>query len=321
MRGVRDRDLVRFGAEGFFVGAETDGAVVRECAVGVDRAGRKRVSLDGVETPRLTEALGAVPSVCFSPSDVTLVAGSPAERRRYLDIALALSSSRYLASLRQYRAALARRNAALRETARSGGRVSTVASWEPALAEQGAVLVVERRRWVAERGGEFSALCAAIGERQAMTMEYESPFAESTDVRAALAAALARGREHDVRRGLTHAGPHRDDLALRLADRDLRVVGSAGEQRTAAIALRLLEAATFRARNGAQPVLLLDDPFAELDRRRAARVLALLDDASSRGLGQTVLCVPREDDIPAAFTRLERWCVVDGAFARLRSAR
>ena len=320
MRGVRDRDLVRFGADGFFVGAEAEGAVVRRCAVGVDRAGRKRVTLDGVETPRLTEALGATPSVCFSPSDVSLVAGAPAERRRYLDIALALTSRRYLGALRHYRAALARRNAALRDAARRGGRSSTVASWEAALAEHGAVLVEERRSWVTGRGTDFSAVCAEIGERQPMTMAYASPLADAADVRAALAVALERGREHDVRVGLTHAGPHRDDLTLALDRRDLRMVGSAGEQRTAAIALRLLEAATFRARSGAQPVLLLDDPFAELDRRRASRVLALLDDASAKGLGQTVLCVPREDEIPSAFTRLERWRVVDGAFTRVGSA-
>jgi DNA replication and repair protein RecF len=320
MRGVRDRDLVRFGADGFFIGAEAEGGPVRQCTVGVDRTGRKKVTLDGVETPRLTDALGATPSVCFSPSDVALVAGAPSERRRYLDIALALSSRRYLGALRHYRAALARRNAALREAARSAGRISTVASWEPALAEHGAVLVEERRGWVAERGDDFGALCTAIGERRATTMSYESSLAGAGDVREALAAALERGREHDVRRGLTHAGPHRDDLALSLAGRDLRLVGSAGEQRTAAIALRLLEAATFRSRSGAQPVLLLDDPFAELDRRRASRVLALLDEASAHGLGQTVLCVPREDEIPAAFTRLERWRVVDGAFARLGSA-
>ncbi|MBI1809639.1 MAG: DNA replication and repair protein RecF, partial [Gemmatimonadetes bacterium] len=73
MRGVRDRDLVRFGAAGFFVRATSEGATVRQCAVGVDRAGRKKVTLDGVETPRLTEALGAVPSVCFSPADVVLI--------------------------------------------------------------------------------------------------------------------------------------------------------------------------------------------------------------------------------------------------------
>jgi DNA replication and repair protein RecF len=316
MRGVRDRDLIRFGAPGFSISASIGGAAASRCVVGVDISGRKKVSLDGVETTRLTDALGALPSVCFSPADTALVAGAPAERRRYLDITLALSSARYLGALRHYRAALARRNAALRHAARPHARASTVASWEPALAEHGALLVEERRSWVAEWAAEFARLGAAIGERAPMALGYDSPLAEASDVRTALAESLARGRDHDVKRGLTHAGPHRDDLVVTLGKRDLRVVGSAGQQRTAAIALRLLEAATFRERGGAQPLLLLDDPFAELDRDRASRVLLLLEEATAQWLGQTVLCVPREEEIPRAFTRLERWRVCAGRFER-----
>jgi DNA replication and repair protein RecF len=316
MRGVRDRDLIRFGASGFSIRAEIRGTAAARCVVGADAAGRKKVSLDGVEVTRLSDALGALPSVCFSPADVALVAGAPAERRRYLDITLALSSPRYLASLRLYRAALARRNAALRAAARPHARPAPVEVWEPALADHGAVLVEERRDWASRGAAEFARLAAAIGERSPMAIAYESPLAAASDVRGALAEALARGRDGDVRRGLTQAGPHRDDLAVTLAQRDLRLVGSAGQQRTAAIALRLLEEATFRERSGAQPLLLLDDPFAELDRDRANRVLGLLAEASAHGLGQTVLCVPREDEIPRAFTRLERWRVCDGRFAR-----
>ncbi len=314
MRGVRDRDLARFGAAAFHVAAESRGTTVQRVSAGAERTGKKRVTLDGVETPRLTDALGALPSVCFSPADIALVAGAPAERRRFLDVALALSSKRYLSALRQYRAALARRNAALRDAARPGAGHSSVAAWEPALAEHGAVLVEERRAWVAEGAAEFTRLCAEIGERAAMGIAYESPLAEAPDVRTALAEALQRGRGLDTRRMMTHAGPHRDDLSVTLSARDLRVVGSAGQHRTAAIALRLLEAATYRARGGAQPVLLLDDPFAELDRTRASRVLALLEESSAKGLGQTILCVPRADEIPRAFTRLERWNIRDGAF-------
>ena len=315
MRGVRDRDLTRFSAPAFHIAASSTGTAVQRVGVGVERSGKKRITLDGVDTPRLTDALGALPSVCFSPADIALIAGAPAERRRYLDIALALSSKRYLTALRQYRAALARRNAALREAARPGARHSSVAAWEPALAEHGAVIVEERRAWVAEGAAEFTRLCAEIGERASMQIAYESSLVDSADVRDSLTAALQRGRDHDMRRLITHAGPHRDDLAVTLGARDLRVVGSAGQQRTAAIALRLLEAATFRTRGGAQPVLLLDDPFAELDRTRASRVLALLEETSARGLGQTILCVPREDEIPRAFTRLQRWTIRDGVFS------
>jgi DNA replication and repair protein RecF len=132
-------------------------------------------------------------------------------------------------------------------------------------------------------------------------------------VSAALAHALEGKRALDLRRGLTHAGPHRDDLALTLDGRELRAFGSAGQQRTAAIALRLLEGETLRERLGAAPLLLLDDPFAELDARRSARILELL---AAQGLGQTLLTVPRENDIPPALTQLARWRIADGVISQ-----
>jgi DNA replication and repair protein RecF len=137
-------------------------------------------------------------------------------------------------------------------------------------------------------------------------------------VAAALLDALAAKRALDVRRGVTHAGPHRDDLELTLAGaegtpRELRGFASAGQQRTAAIALRILEGETLRDACGAAPVFLLDDPFAELDVRRSGRILALLADT---GLGQTILAVPRESDIPPELTRLERWRIADGVLTR-----
>lgn len=330
MRGARDRDLLRFGAPAFHVAAACRGTRAERVTAAVDKTGRKKVSLDGVEVTRLTDALDALPSVSFSPRDVDLVAGSPAERRRYLDITLALSSRPYLHALRMYRGALARRNAALRDTARgarggasrassagtkggAGSAAGAVAAWEPALAEHGAVLVRERRAWVAARSAEFQSRCTAIGERAVASLGYASAAAEADDPREALTAQLERQREHDLRRGLTHAGPHRDDLLLTLDGHDLRGVGSAGQQRTAAIVLRMLESDTHRDATGVTPMLLLDDPFAELDRRRTGRILELLAVA---GMGQVVLCVPREDEIPPQFTRLERWRVADGAFSK-----
>lgn len=316
LRGARDRDLIRFGASAFHLSAEFANVVALRASVGVDRAGRKKVTLDGAEPEKLSDCLDALPSVSFSPRDVDLIAGAPAERRRYLDITLALTSSSYLNALRKYRAALLRRNAALRDAAKRGASkqaLAAAAAWEPALADQGAVLVRERRVWAASHAAEFSVLCHAIGESQAATLAYEGSAADAEDPRGELLAQLERQREHDCRRGLTQAGPHRDDLVLRLAGQDLRQVGSAGQQRTAAIVLRMLEAATHREATGVIPLLLLDDPFAELDRRRTSRILGLLEE---QGVGQCVLCVPREDEIPARFTRLERWSVRDGSFSR-----
>ena len=320
VRGARDVDVVRFGAPGFHISARTEGGVHHELSAGFERQGRrKRVKLDGAEPQRLSDGLGALPCVLFSPADVELVAGSPAARRRYMDILLALSSRKYLAALQRYRHALAQRNAALREALRaSGARAEQrIAVWEAPLAEHGAVLWRERVAWSDAASPRFATMCAAIGERSPVGLRYatalEPAGRDAADVAHAIAESLAPKRGRDSRRGLTHAGPHRDDLALTLDGRELRAFGSAGQQRTAAIALRLLEGETLRERLGAAPLLLLDDPFAELDVRRSARILELL---AERGMGQTLLTVPRESDIPPALTALTRWRIADGVVRR-----
>jgi DNA replication and repair protein RecF len=319
-RGARDMDLVRFGAAAFHVAAES---VTTRGSHGVSAAfervtKRKRVTLDGVERPRLSDALGALPAVLCSPRDATVVAGSPSERRRFLDVALALSSRSYLTALQQYRGALARRNAALRDGARSSRDEARVAVWEPALAEHGARIWRSRIAWVERWRGRFAQLCAAIGERGEARMRYvtslEAPADDDAAIERALSRALESRRALDLKRGITSAGPHRDDLELSLAEddetgRELRAFGSAGQQRTAAIALRVLERETLRASRDASPLLLLDDPFAELDTRRSARILELL---AGEGAAQIVLAVPRESDIPESLTRLGRWRVQQG---------
>ena len=319
VRGARDVDIVRFGAAGFHIAARTGGGKHHELSAGFERQGRrKRVKVDGAEPARLSDALGALPCVLFSPADVDLVAGAPSSRRRYLDILLALSSRPYLAALQRYRAALAQRNAALRDALRSaGGRAEQrVAVWEAPLAEHGAVLWRERVRWSERAAGRFAELCAAIGEQAPVEMRYatalEPDSTEVEEVVRTLARSLEQKRALDMRRGLTHAGPHRDDLALTLDGRELRAFGSAGQQRTAAIALRLLEAETLHHRLGAAPLFLLDDPFAELDARRSSRILELL---AAQGMGQTLLTVPRESDIPPALTGLARWRIAAGVIS------
>ena len=323
VRGARDQDLVRFGAPGFHIAAEVIVGRRHSLTAAFLRAGkRKKVTIDGTEPPRLSDALGSLPSVMFSPRDVELVAGAPSERRRFLDVALALTSRRYLAALQQYRAALVRRNAALRDAARKGesGGLSRAAVWEPALAQHGAVLWAARLSWVDRVADEFGRLCAAIGERGEARMRYATSSSTSAalarsgasinDLAAHLTESLESHRPLDLRRGLTHVGPHRDDLELTLDSHLLRTFGSAGQQRTASIALRLLEAATLRG-VGSAPLVLLDDPFAELDAHRAERILELLE--TSGVSHQTILAVPRSIDIPREMTLLPRYRILDGA--------
>lgn len=313
VRGARDVDVVRFSASGFFIEASVCAPDAHAVAIGFERGGRrKRVRRDGVVIERLSDALGTLPAVMFSPSDVELVSGSPSARRRFLDIMLALTSKGYLHALQLYRAALDRRNAALRDAARSGARggLPAVEVWEMPIAEHGATLMRVRRGWITRVAERFAERCAAIGERGEIALRYEATVdASAESLELALTEALAAKRASDVRYGLTQVGPHRDDVTMSLGGRELRVFGSAGQQRTAAIAFRTLEAETLREARGVSPVFLLDDPFAELDVRRAARVLTLLREV---GLGQTILAVPRDSDIPKELTALPRYHVADG---------
>jgi len=223
---------------------------------------------------------------------------------------LALSSRGYLNALQQYRGAMERRNAALREVSRRGSKESAIEVWEPALAEYGAVLIRSRRSWVLRSAEAFAERCARIGERSAVELRYEAAVdANAESVELALADAIAARRSTDLRVGLTTVGPHRDDLPMLIDGRELRDFGSAGQQRSAAIALRTLEADTLRSARETAPVFLLDDPFAELDERRAARVMTLMREI---GLGQTILTVPRDSDIPPGLVGLKRCRVAEG---------
>ncbi|HMA03745.1 MAG TPA: DNA replication and repair protein RecF [Gemmatimonadaceae bacterium] len=316
LRGAQDAELVTFGEAGFHLAGAIEGARAHDVTVGFDRLGRrKKITLDGREPERMADALGAFPAVIFSPRDAVLVAGAPVERRRFLDVMLGLSSRPYLLALQRYRGALSRRNAAMREMRLNhAAREACAAVWEPALAANGAIIYSARQEWADTHAAQYASLCEAIGERGDASMRYASSLdAASGDAEQALLAALEKKRPIDVKRGITHAGPHRDDLDLSLDGREVRTYGSAGQQRTAAIALRLLEATTLRAATRAEPLVLLDDPFAELDARRAARILELL---SHEERGQTILAVPRAGDIPGAFTRLERWQVDAGVLTR-----
>jgi DNA replication and repair protein RecF len=319
MRGARDEELVRFGTRGFHVGSTASGAPCDTIGVGYDHATRrKKIVLDGVECARLSDALGALPGVVFSPTDVTLVSGGPALRRRFLDVMLASSSRRYLQALQQYRTALLHRNAALRVSARLADATARIRVWEAPLARYGAILRCERETWIAWARAPFARLCAAIGEREPADLRARSSVALdescSEDAAAgALAAAIAGHRDRDLQRGMTQVGPHRDDLEFRLGAHATRSFGSAGQHRTAAIAVRLLERRTYRERSGREPLVLLDDPFAELDAGRARSVLGLLVE---RHDGQAVFAVPRPDDIPEALTGLPRFRIRDGVLTR-----
>src|SRR5262249_25296434 len=154
---------------------------------------RKRIRRDGGVLERLSDALGTLPAVMFSPGDVDVVAGPASARRRFLDIMLALSSRGYLLALQEFRAALERRNAALRSASRrpSPGAMRAIEAWEAPLAEQGAQIVRARRSWVDTIAARFAERCIMLGERGVSELRYDSSVPAQADASDVLARMLA----------------------------------------------------------------------------------------------------------------------------------
>jgi DNA replication and repair protein RecF len=315
-RGAADAQLVRFGEEAFHIrGRFLDPATGSELEVAAGYEGRrrlKRVTVNGVEPERLGDALGRIGAVVFSPSDVSIVSGSPGERRRFLDIVLSLNVAGYLPALQRYRQTLKQRNALLKD------RVSGPAlePWTEALIDAGARVMRDRAAWVTDQAAGFARRYGRIGGEAEARMEYRPSVGGAggaeADHAAALRSELERLADRERERGATLRGPHRDDLGFIREDdasgRDLRDFGSGGQQRTAAVSLRLVEAATIRAARGRAPIVLLDDIFAELDPGRSERVLEQLDEEP----GQAILTAPKPTDIEVRHGTLPRWRIAGG---------
>jgi DNA replication and repair protein RecF len=301
-RGAPDQEVAAFGAAAFQVEAAVADAGVDTLFAGYVPAGRrKRILLDGAESERLTEAVGRWLAVVFLPGDVELASGPAALRRQYLDRLLSLADRGYLRALARYRAALAQRNSALRQ-----GRPELAWAFDRPLAASGAEIVAARERWARQAAERFAAEFECIGEHGRATLGYRGG-PELADP-GAWAQALAGAKVADCARGASTVGPHRHDLRLEIGGRPIREFGSTGQQRSAAVALKLLELATLREARETEPALLLDDVFAELDDERRERLAARLIGREDR---QVFLTAPRVEELPRGL-ELELWSVTEG---------
>lgn len=317
-RGARDEQLVSFGQDVFRVAGSTargtdESDEVEVSAAFERRSRRKKVAVDGREAERMGDALGRLAAVVFSPADVELVSGGPRERRRFLDIVLSLNQPGYLSALQEYRQVLARRNAALKDNEPG----SAVAAWTPGLVRSGAQVIAARKAWIEGSTAAFAAYYERVSQEAPARMTYRSSVplagAETLEqIADAFRDALADGAERERRLGTTPVGPHRDDVRLDLETGDgldLREYGSGGQRRTAALALRLVEAKTIREQRGAAPLILLDDVFAELDEGRSERILEVMEREDT---GQVLLTAPKDADVRIKRDTLARWRIVAG---------
>jgi DNA replication and repair protein RecF len=322
-RGSRDDRLAEFGQNVFRIRGELcrEEETVHVSAAYQKSVRRKKVTVDDVEVERISDGIGQVGCVVFSPSDTALVSEGPGERRRFLDILLSLSRTGYLGALQRFRRVLAQRNAALK----AGAPAPALGAWDGPLAKLAAAVVTERAGWCQDRGPAFGEYYARVSGGTRGRMEYcpslgrgeesleGAALRDPEEVEARIREGMEGALETDRRLGFTSVGPHRDELRITVetgdGTLDLRQYGSGGQRRTAALALRLVEADTIRTATGREPIVLMDDAFAELDEGRSERILDLLE-AEERG--QVILTAPKESDIRFRKDSLERRTIRNG---------
>lgn len=282
-----------------FRGAPNDALVRHGCSMAVVRAegeregrsllveaeittsGRGRVQVNKQRLSRARDLLGALRVSVFSPDDLELVKGGPAERRRYLDDALVARLPKLDVVRSDLDRVLRQRNALLKQ---AGGRLTpevdaTLVVWDAKLVEAGEALADARGALVDDLAPVLAEAYDQVAGRPAhVAVAYVAPWREH-----GLAAALEAARKDELRRGISLVGPHRDELAITLDGMPSRTHASQGEQRSVALALRLAAHRVVTDATGSPPILLLDDVFSELDPERSAALLAHLP------AGQTLL--------------------------------
>jgi len=278
---------------------------------------RKHIKVNGVNK-RALDLIGQVNVVLFLPEDIVLVAGSPSGRRRYLDATLCQIDPRYCRTLQKYNRVLTQRNHLLRTLREREGGLDQLLFWDRSLVENGAYLVARRQEVIDQLDGLAQAVHLELtGQKERLRLRYEPSFDPSrppppdyqlpleldlpsepdirhsgTDlgqVAEAFRAQLGEIRRREILQGMTLIGPHRDDLRFSVGGIDLTIYGSRGQQRTAALALKLAEVKLIGQEVGEQPILLLDDVMSELDDARRGYLMRMIDGAQQAILTTTDL--------------------------------
>ena len=264
-RMAKDRDMVRFGAENAHLRAlvRKDSGLY-QVDLHLKQRGAKGVAVNKAPVRRAQDLFGVLHLVLFSPEDLQIVKGGPAERRRFVDMELSQIDPVYLSDLTDYNRALSQRNRLLKDLERDPGLSETLPLWDEQLVRFGSRVIRRRREFVEEICPTLERIHSDLtGGKERLTLSYEPDAAEKN-----FGEELALAEERDIRFGSTSRGPHRDDVSFISNNIDIRRFGSQGQQRTTALSLKLAELTFVEERIRETPVLLLDDVLSELDQDR-----------------------------------------------------
>jgi DNA replication and repair protein RecF len=257
----------------------------------IDKDKNKTVMIGGLPISRMGELMGVLQAVFFSPDELKLIKDAPSDRRRFMDIALSKISRSYFYLLSRYNRVLSQRNKLLKSGNASD---STLVPWDMQLADTGSLIIKTRRGFVHELAKiamEEHSLLTEGSEN--LSLEYESIAGETVEqIKTAFLSSMQANRERECKLGYTLFGPHKDDIAIIINESDARKFGSQGQQRTAALSIKLAEVFLTKREKAEMPVLLLDDVMGELDKGRRKRLLERICDIQS-----VITCTHIDDEL------------------------
>lgn len=309
-RATKDKDIIQFGQDEAHVRLHlTKHDVKHRIDMHLRKNKSKGVAVDGQSIKRSGELFGIIHMIFFSPEDLSIVKNGPAERRRFMNLELCQLNKLYYHNYVNYNKALNQRNTLLKQIYFNKELIDTLDMWDEYLIEYGKCLMEEREAFIKELNDIVKIIHSHLtGSKETIRIGYEKNVSiEDYDI------VMKSKREIDLKYQSTQTGPHRDDICFYVNDVDVRKYGSQGQQRTAALSLKLAEIELVKKIIHDSPVLLLDDVMSELDSKRKH---FLLD--SIRDIQTIITCTGYDDFIKSRLMINKIYKVTDGMIAEMK---
>lgn len=264
-RGTKDKDMIHFGCEESHIEMiiEKKG-IPHRIDMHLKKNSPKGIAINRLPIKKASELFGIINIVFFSPEDLNIIKNGPSERRRFMDLELAQLDKIYLSHLSDYNRSVNQRNHLLKEIQNDKKQLDMLDIWDMQLVEYGSKVIQRRQQFIEQLNRIVGQIHQKLtGGREILELKYEPNVAAEQ-----FEQVLSRNRERDLRMRSTSSGPHRDDICFMVKDIDIRKFGSQGQQRTAALSLKLAEIELVKLVTKDTPVLLLDDVLSELDKHR-----------------------------------------------------
>ena len=303
-KGSKDREMIRFDAEEAHIRTVVEkNGVDNRIDIHLKKNSAKGIAVNGIPIRKAGELFGILNLVVFSPEDLNIIKNGPGERRRFMDLELCQLDQIYLTDLAGYNHIVNQRNRLLKDLYQNPSLRETLEIWDIQMLQYGKKIIEKRRDFVRDLNDVIQDIHRNLtGGEEHLEVIYE-PSTESE----CFEETLKKNRERDMRMKMTSAGPHRDDLCFMVNGIDIRKFGSQGQQRTAALSLKLSEIYLVKEKIKDTPILLLDDVLSELDSNRQTYLLDSIHDIQT-----LITCTGLDDFVSHQFHINKVFKVVKG---------